>query len=313
MLNPVHLRTLGVVLAVGSFADAARHLGYTPSAVSEQISRLERQLRLTLFERDAHTIRPTVAAQHVAALAVPALGALRMLDDDLRMLAGGTIGRLRIASFPTASERLLPIALSALRRQRPRVAVEVDEVEPQASMQLLASGEVDVALVYTYGTVMPRWARTQPLVQILEEDLLLISRPEGPGRHTETEPAVEDLGEFFEATWIATCEDTLGAANVDRLCRGSGFEPDIRYRSNNYGVIEGLVASGLGVAMVPALALGDLGVSVRGIKDAEATRRVWAVPAPTIPTELSEVFVAALRRAAARQQTPFVRVSSPGE
>jgi DNA-binding transcriptional LysR family regulator len=213
MLNPVHLRTLGVVLAAGSFADAARRLGYTPSAVSQQISMLERQLRLALFERDAHAIRPTAAAQHVAALAVPALGALRVLDEDLRMLAGGTIGRLRIASFPTASERLLPMALSALRRQRPRVAVELDEVEPPASMQLLASGEVDVALVYTYGTVMPRWAGAHPLVQILEEDLLLISRPERPGCHAESEPAVEDLGESVEATWIATREDTLGAAH----------------------------------------------------------------------------------------------------
>ena len=308
MLNPVHLRTLGVVLAAGSFADAARRLGYTPSAVSQQISTLERLLRLTLFERDAHAIRPTAAAHAVAERAIPALGALRTLDEDLRMLAGGTIGRLRIVSFPTASEQLLPAALSALRRQRPRVEVELDEAEPQRSMQLLESGEVDVVLVYTYGTVAPRWARAHALVPILEEDLLLISRPERPNCSAESDPPLDDLGDFTDATWIATREDTLGAANVERLCRESGFEPHIRYRSNNYGVIEGLVASGLGVALVPALGLEGGGVSAQRVEDTEAKRRVWAVTASTIPAELSEVFVTALRRAASRQSARFVRV-----
>jgi DNA-binding transcriptional LysR family regulator len=275
MLNPVHLRTLGVVLAAGSFADAARRLGYTPSAVSQQISTLERQLRITLFEREAHAIRPTAAALAVAERAVPALGALRAMDEDLRALAGGTIGTLRIGSFPTASERLLPAALSTLRRKRPRVEVELDEAEPQVSMQLLEAGEIDVALVYTYGTMTPRWARGHELAPVLEEDLLVISRPERPGSRDDVPPPLEGLEDFADATWIATREDTLGAAAMERLCRDSGFEPSIRYRSNNYGVLQGLVASGLGVALVPALGLDQPTTVVpRSLASPQARRRV---------------------------------------
>lgn len=314
MLNPVHLRTLGVVLAAGSFADAARRLGYTPSAVSQQISTLERQLRLTLFEREAHAIRPTAAALAVAERAVPALGALRAMDDDLRALAGGTIGRLRIASFPTASERLLPAALSTLRRQRPRVEVELDETEPHASMQLLEAGEIDVALVYTYGTMTPRWARGHRLEPVLEEDLLLISRPELPGAPADVPPPLVGLEDFADATWITTREDTLGADAMERLCRDGGFEPSIRYRSNNYGVLQGLVASGLGVALVPALGLVDpTTVVARSIADPQARRRVSVVASPTVPTDLAEAFVAALRKAASRLTGEFVRMSPPSE
>jgi DNA-binding transcriptional LysR family regulator len=312
MLNPVHLRTLGAVLAAGSFADAARRLGYTPSAVSQQISSLERQLRLTLFERGAHAIRPTAAALAVAERAVPALGALRTLDEDLRLLADGSIGRLRIGSFPTASERLLPAALSTLRRQRPGVAVELDEAEPQVSMQLLEAGEIDVALVYSYGTVTPRWARGHRLEPVLEEDLLVISRPERPGTSADVPPPLDGLEDFANASWIATREDTQGAATLERLCRDSGFEPHVTCRSNNYGVLQGLVASGLGVALVPALGLDETpAVVARSIARAEARRQVSVVAAPTVPGELAEVFIAALRRAASRlagESAPSVRV-----
>lgn len=300
MLNPVHLRTLGVVLAAGSFADAARRLGYTPSAVSQQISALERQLRMPLFEREAHAIRPTAAAHAVAERAVPAMGALRTLDEDLRMLAGGTIGRLRIASFSTASARLLPAALSALRRQRPRVEVELDEAEPQESMRLLESGEIDIALVYTYGTVAPRWAHSHSLKPILDEDVLLISRPERPNAIARPAPALANLAEYESATWIATRADTQGAATMERLCRDSGFEPHVCYRSNNYGVLEGLVASGLGVALVPALGLSGASTVVsQSMVSGEARRRVSLVAASAVPPELTDAFVVALRRAAA--------------
>jgi DNA-binding transcriptional LysR family regulator len=310
MLNPEHLRTLGAVLAAGSFADAARRLGYTPSAVSQQISSLERQLRLRLFEREAHAIRPTAAALAVAERAVPALGALRTLDEDLRLLADGSIGRLRIGSFPTASERLLPAALSALRRQRPGVEVELDEAEPHVSVQLLEAGEIDVALVYTYGTVTPRWARGHRLEPVLEEDLLVISRPERPGAPADALPPLEGLEGFVDANWIATREDTQGAATLERLCRNSGFEPSVRCRSNNYGVLQGLVASGLGVALVPALGLDERPVVLaRAVDDAEARRQVAVVAAPSVPADLAAVLVTALRKAASRLTGEFVRIS----
>lgn len=92
MLNPVHLRTLSVVLRTGSFAEAARRLGYTGSAVSQQISALERQLKTSLFERDAHSIRATPAAEFIASRSSAALGALEALEDDITQLMEGAVG-----------------------------------------------------------------------------------------------------------------------------------------------------------------------------------------------------------------------------
>ncbi len=114
MLNPLHLRTLTTVLQTGSFAVAARRLGYTPSAVSQQIAALERAVRLPLFEREARIIRPTPAATFLATRGQEVLAALGALQDDVRGLADGAIGTIRLGSFPTASQHLLPAALAAL-------------------------------------------------------------------------------------------------------------------------------------------------------------------------------------------------------
>lgn len=307
MLNPTHLHTLGVVLSSGSFAHAARRLGYTPSAVSQQVASLERQLRVTLFEREAHAIRPTAAALTVAERALPALGALRTLEDDLQLLVEGKVGRLRVVSFPTASELFLPQALSTLRRQRPRVEIELDEAEPPLAMRMLDAGEADVALVYTYGTLIPSWARRHDLTPVLEEDLLVITRPGSAG---EASDRLDGLHDYAGATWVATRQDTLGAATLVRLCRDSGFEPDVRLRSNNYGVLRGLVASGLGVALVPATALDRrTDVVARRVSDPRARRQMSVVVSPSVPDELATDFVAALRRAASRSGSAFVRVS----
>ena len=118
------------MLQTGSFAVAARQLGYTPSAVSQQIAALERAVRLPLFERDARSVRPTPAATFLAARGQEVLAALGVLQDDLRALAEGVLGTVRLGSFPTASRHLLPGALAALAGSRPAVEVVLDEGEP---------------------------------------------------------------------------------------------------------------------------------------------------------------------------------------
>src|SRR3981189_3516002 len=100
MLNPVHLRTLTMVIRTGSFADAARRLGYTGSAVSQQIAALERAVKMPLFERDAHSVRPTPAGEFLAERAREALAALGSLEDDIRGMSQGSIGRLPLGAFP---------------------------------------------------------------------------------------------------------------------------------------------------------------------------------------------------------------------
>lgn len=306
MLNPVHLHTLAVVLRTGSFAEAARRLGYTGSAVSQQISALERQLRTPLFERDAHSITATPAAEFIAARSRPALGSLQALEDDISLLLDGVVGRLRLGSFPTASERLLPEALSSFTTSHPEIDVQLDEAEPQELMPLLESREIDLAVVYRYNLAPKVWPSTVLTQRVLREELLVV-RAGDESEH----PDEVDLGELAGATWVSTREGTSGAAVLRHLCAARGFEPSVSYRSNNYSVIQGLVRAGLGIALVPALGYRpSRGLSVARIGDSPASREILVASSPTAPPPLADAFTASFRRAARRFARDAVGVST---
>jgi DNA-binding transcriptional LysR family regulator len=249
MLNPLHLRTLTTVLQTRSFAVAARQLGYTPSAISQQIAALERATRLPLFEREARSIRPTPAAAFLAVRGQEVLAVLGALQDDLRGLADGAAGTVRLGSFPTASEQLLPAALAGLAVSHPSVEVLLDEGEPVELIPRLQDGDLDVALVYGYTRVPARRPRALALTPLLREDLVLMLPADHP-LTAEEEVAIEQLA---DAVWVATRQGTEGATCLQRMCADAGFEPRISYRSNDYDVIHGFVRSGLGIALVPVL------------------------------------------------------------
>jgi DNA-binding transcriptional LysR family regulator len=249
MVNPLHLRTLVAVLQTSSFAVAARQLGYTPSAVSQQIAALERATHLMLFERDARSIRPTTAAMFLAARGQEVLAALGTLEDELRELADGSRGAVRLGSFPTASEHLLPTALANLASTHPAVDVVLDEGEPVELTPRVQDGELDAALVYRYTRVPSRQPRTLTYTPLLREDLYLVTQNERG--HAAGDPI--GLEGLAEAAWVTTRPGTEGATCLQRLCADAGFEPHIAHRSNDYDVIRGFVRCGLGIAMVPAL------------------------------------------------------------
>lgn len=306
MLNPVHLRTLAMVLRTGSFAEAARRLGYTGSAVSQQVSILERQLRTPLFERDAHSISATPAAEFIAARSHTALGALQALEDDISLLMDGVVGRLRLGSFPTASERLLPDALSSFKASHPGIDVQLDEAEPQELMPLLESREIDLAVVYRYNLVPKAWPKTVLTHPVLREDLLVVRAGD------EAEPPGEvDLSELAGETWVSPREGTSGAAVLRHLCRAQGFEPSVSYRSNNYSVIQGLVRAGLGIALVPALGYRPgPGLSAARLDGSTAFREILVAGSPTAPPPVVDAFIASFRSAAGRFANDAVGVTA---
>jgi DNA-binding transcriptional LysR family regulator len=264
MLNPVHLRTLTTVVRTGSFADAARRLGYTGSAVSQQIASLERAVKVPLFERDAHSVRPTAAGEFIAERAADSLAALGSLEDDVRGMSQGLIGRLRLGSFPTASERLLPLTLASYARRHPDVEIRLDEGEPHELIALLQVAELDLALVYRYNLVPLSWPRTVTATRLLDESLVLLL----PREHHLAGPGAVPVNDLRDETWISTRQGTSGASCLRRMCAAAGFEPRVAYRTNDYGVITSFVASGLGIAMVPTLGLpandGVTTVQLRG-------------------------------------------------
>jgi DNA-binding transcriptional LysR family regulator len=278
MLNPVHLRTLATVIRTGSFADAARRLGYTGSAISQQIAALERAVKMPLFERDAHSVRPTPAGKFIAERASESLAALGSLEDDIRVMSHGAIGRLRIGSFPTASERLLPVMLAAYVREHPGVEIALDEGEPDELVPLLQVAELDLALVYRYNLVPHSWPRTLNSIHLFDEDLVLLL----PKGHRLVEARSIAIGELAEETWISTREGSSGASSLRRVCAGAGFAPRVDYRSNNYDVIMSFVGSGLGIAFIPRLGyVPNDDVRASSLADVKLYRRVTALHGST--------------------------------
>lgn len=302
MLNPSHLRTLSVVLRAGSFAAAGRQLGYTGSAVSQQMSALETDSGLVLFERGAHGVRPTAAAHLVSERARETLGAFASLETAVREMATGSRGRLGLGSFPTASELLVPGALARFTRSFAGVEVRFDDGEPKRLLQSLAEGDLDVAVVYRYDSVPQSWPPGSRRQELLTESLRLLV-PD----FFRLDPSASQLSDFADAAWIATRAGSAGSLALERACAAAGFEPKIRYRTNDYDVIRSFVRAGLGVAVAPQLAY----VRRPGLRIVEATdlslkRHVEVLTVVDRQNPTTDAMVAALKASAA------VVIDAPG-
>ncbi|MEV6841711.1 LysR substrate-binding domain-containing protein, partial [Streptomyces sp. NPDC051133] len=270
LAKPQHLLTLRAVVRTGSFVVAARELGYTASAISQQIAALEKETGLVLFEREAHGVRATAAAHRLVDLSVPVLAALDDLDHQVHQLATGATGRLRLGSFPTASVRLVPAALSALTATYPRAQIHLEEGEPKELVTALSQGDLDVALVYEYGLSPQQWPGSLACHHLAREDLVLL-RARGSSLSTR-------LAALCQARWITSRQGTAGALSLTRLCAAAGFEADVAFRSNNYDVVRQLVSADLGVAIVPGLGhTPSESVEATRVAQHSAFRRVMAL------------------------------------
>ncbi|SDG26146.1 LysR family transcriptional regulator [Pseudonocardia oroxyli] len=241
-----HLATLHAVVATGSFALAARELGYTPSAVSQQVAALERDTGLVLFERQAHAVRVTAAGHRIAELARGILAGVEELRAEAGRWADGQAGQVRIGAFPTAGERIVPGALAAVAAKHPHAEVILTEGEPSALLDPLAAGELDIALVYEYALRPRSWPDALVDTPLLHEDLLLLR----PAEERETTPSAHELA---TRRWIASGRASDGATALVRWCAAAGFEPNVVHHSDDYDVVRELVVAVRGVAMVPAL------------------------------------------------------------
>lgn len=313
MLNPVHLRTLAEVLRTGSFAVAARELGYTPSAVSQQMAALESLSGLELFDRGSHGVRATAQANQLGDLAAPVLAQLDSLDDSIRELAGGSLGRFVLGSFPSASAALVPGILARLTLRAPDLDVDLEEGEPDTIVPMVADRRVDLALTYEYDLVPRRWPRALVRVPILEERVhLLVGRHHRLASHPEVR-----WSELRDETWIGTALGTAAARCLERAAALAQFEPRVQFRSSDYDVVRELVQAGLGVAAVPALAQPRRdGVVQLQLTNPTLRRRVVAIHrrvggSPGVPVVLEAVRRAAEQLARRHLDVRFSRAPAP--
>ncbi|TWP43496.1 LysR family transcriptional regulator [Lentzea tibetensis] len=301
MLNPVHLRTLVEVVRTGSFAEAARRLGYTSSAVSQQISAFERAVGVTLFEREAHSIRPASAALLIADRGGELLAALDGFEHEIRAMVQGLRGRLRLGTFPTASARVVPHAVARLSADLPDAEIRLDEAEPDDVLPLVLAGDIDIALVYSYDLVPVTWPDELTVLPLLDETLLVLV----PAGHPAAKVSVR-LEDLRGERWIASRDGTSGATCLVRLCAAHGFAPRIAFRSNDYDVVQSLVSAGVGVALVPALGYKrSQAVHAMPLRQKPLRRHVLAVHRTANTNPLLRDALMALRSACLRTEDEF--------
>ena len=250
MLDPRRLRVLREVAARGSFSAAAEALAFTQSAVSQQVAALERETGTRLVERGVRPVRLTDAGGALLAHAEAVLARLDEAEQELAEIAGLRRGRLRLASFPTAIAALVPRAVALFGRRHPEVDLTVVDDHRQGLLPRLARWELDLALIYDHE------ALAEPHVE-LERTHLLDDRfdlvvPEG---HPLAHRASVALGELAGETWLGGTPDGAYARIVLHSCRAAGFEPRVAFGSDDYNAVQAFVTVGLGVAMLPRLAL----------------------------------------------------------
>jgi DNA-binding transcriptional LysR family regulator len=276
------LRLLNVLREValrGSFSAAAESLAYTQPAISQQIARLEKQVGVKLIDREPRGIRLTPAGEVLVRHTERIMAQLAAADEELQEVATQARGRLRIGSFATAAGTIVPRAVAAFRRLRPAIEVEISLLDPHESIPAVRRGDLEIAITEEGG--FEGEVDTDGLeIEHLLDDHMWVSLP--ADHPLATRPTVE-LIDLRDEDWMFAClSGTCADSNVVlRACRDAGFQPRIAYQSDDYFAIQGLVASGMGVALIPGLGLASTrdDVAVRPVKGRPPYRRVAAVTA----------------------------------
>ena len=290
--DPTTLRTLVTVIRTGSFSAAGRELGYTASAVSQQMSGLERSIGVQLFERQSRRVIPTEAAQYLEERSRRLLDLATQIEADVERLAAGQAGRIRIGSFESAGRPIMAQALARFLVRRRDVGISLDEGEPHELFPRVVTGDLDVALGFRYDNVPTSWPPDIALVELLVDQIHLIAHR----RHRLAGKDQIDLADLRYERWIANREDTAASRCLMTLAENAGFEPNIAFRSNSFGTVRGYVAEGLGVSLMPGIALrpGDGTVSLP-LRHRLPRRQVVAAVRRVDDNPLTDAFLAAIR------------------
>ncbi len=266
MIEARHLRVLRAVAKGGSFSAAARELGLTQPAVSQQVRALEQAARTPLVVRHGRETRLTEAGEALVRHAAGILAGLTAAEEEVAAIAGLRSGRVRMVSFPSGSSAIVPGAVARMRAEHPGTKVSLEEAEPPRSVEMLRSGECEVVLAFRYlghhgapaGDADAEW--DDLVVRPLLTDRLVGLVPAGhrlAGGGADSAGCGEGrsvpMAELADDPWIAGCPRCR--RHLVDVCESAGFTPRIDFATDDYPAVAGLVGAGLGVAMLPELAL----------------------------------------------------------
>jgi len=272
MLDLRRLSVLREVARRGSFSAAATALDYSQPAVSRQIATLEAEVGATLVQRNARGASLTDAGAALVAHTEAILA--RMTDAEAEVRAIGELrgGHLRMGAFPTAAATVVPLAIAEFRDSHPHVRLSLSMSEPIESIPALRAGELDLAVS----------------LEGLEEDLdgvehlTLFDDPMYvalPARHPLADRDVVDLADLGEEAWMLGTSDRCPDARLFvNACRQAGFEPRVAFQNDDYAAIQGFVAAGVGLALIPDLATSSVreDIVLRSLGERTPSRRVVA-------------------------------------
>ncbi|MGH3435241.1 MAG: LysR substrate-binding domain-containing protein [Sciscionella sp.] len=296
MLDVHRLRLLRELAARGTIAATAQACSLTASAVSQQLSLLQREIGTPLLIKDGRRLLLTEAARVLVSHTERVLAELEAARAGVAALSASVGGVVRLAAFPTAASSLVPSAIAASRAAHPDLRVLLEERETADGIAALKAGHLDVALVYEYN-LLPEVADAGIELAVLAVESLLAAVP-ATLRLPRGRLRLEVLR---DQPWIAPRSDGALRATLERACGLAGFAPQLDYTSDDYTVILALVRAGLGVSLVPQLALEGVstGVRLRAVAEPELARTVSvAVRAGSGATPSIAVVVNALREAA---------------
>ena len=288
------LRVFSAIAREGSVSAAAAALDYTQPTVSHHLAALEAELGTRLVDRQP---RGVVLNDRGRALLPHAEAILSRLEEAERAVhdqASLRTGAVRIGTFPTAGASLLPPAVAELRRRHPGIGVTLTEAEPTETLAALRDGRLDLALVFSQPGHGLERSTDVTLHALLDDPLLLVL----PQRHRLARRRRVPLTALTEEGWITGMHPNDPCSMLlTRACLAVGFAPRVLLRSDDYGLIRAFVAVGVGVALVPQLALAHVpeAVVVREVDGAPIVRRVHAALPTAGASAAAEVLVALLR------------------
>jgi molybdate transport repressor ModE-like protein len=275
MLDVKRMRILKEVADRGSFSAAAEALSYTQSAVSQQIAALERETGQQLVTRGSRGIRLTEAGEALVRHADAIITRLADAEAELEAIAGLRGGRLRLAAFPTVGATLMPLAIAKFREAYPDIELTVRQLEPEDSLPLLKIGDLDIAL-----TIEPNTIDTDGLdLKFLLDDPMFAALPLDHPLANKQRVRLKDLA---KDSWISTTDACSCGDLVRNHCIRMGFEPNVTFESDDYLAIQGLVAAGVGVALIPTLALTTVrdDIVIRDLGSEAPVRSIGAAALP---------------------------------
>jgi DNA-binding transcriptional LysR family regulator len=256
------------------------------------LERAEAETGSVLLQRVGRGVRLTPDGERLARRGEEILGLLERAEAELAASTSLRSGVVRLASFPSAAATLVPVAVRDLATRHPGIGWDLIEAEPPEAIEMLRAGQVDLALTFRYpGQVEPEGLTS---TTVLHDPLFLVTPDEGRNRRTPR------LADHAGTRWITGCERCR--TQLMTLCAEAGFTPEIAFASDDYVAVQSLVATGLGVTLLPGLALrAHLHPGVRRDELAGGERHVQvsSYGAPPRPAALDAV-ASAIAAAAAR-------------